>query len=411
MQHVFISYVKENKPEVDRLYEKLKASGIELWIDRKNLRVGSDWENVVRTAIRNGSFFIACFSKEFNNRDRSFMNEELVVAIEEIRMRPSDLTWFIPIKLNKCEIPNTDIGRGKTLRNLHYLKLYEDREGTIQHIIKVIQDKFPEIGFVRTTDNRMIHRSVRPEFEKGFEYQQRGHKATTPEEKHRCYQKSIDCYDNVLKQQDDIFEAYFNRGNAYYNIGVYDKAIESYTKAIEIQPTLVDAFFNRGMVYHKLGKLYPAIADYNDAIDIQPDHVDAHYCRSNAFAANNEHEKAIAGYTRTIELKPNHANAYYNRGVSFGYIEELDSLMADYDRAIDLKPDYAQAYYSRGIVWLIMANLEKARRDLKVAKNMRYVASNSDFGGVGSVNKIEQLVGYRLPYDIAAMLKDIYSNK
>jgi hypothetical protein len=33
---------------------------------------------------------MACFSKEYNERDETYMNEELTIAIDKLRKRPSD---------------------------------------------------------------------------------------------------------------------------------------------------------------------------------------------------------------------------------------------------------------------------------------------------------------------------------
>jgi hypothetical protein len=52
------------------------------------------------------------------------MNEELTTAIDELRRRPTDRTWFIPILLSECEIPDRSIGGGETLRNLQAVTLY-----------------------------------------------------------------------------------------------------------------------------------------------------------------------------------------------------------------------------------------------------------------------------------------------
>ena len=67
MQHVFISYVSENIETVDKLCETLKSHGIKVWLDRNDIDPGSRWKQAIRKAIREGAFFIACFSKEYNN--------------------------------------------------------------------------------------------------------------------------------------------------------------------------------------------------------------------------------------------------------------------------------------------------------------------------------------------------------
>jgi hypothetical protein len=66
------------------------------------------------------------------------MSEELKIAIEELHRRPVDKVWFIPVKLNECEIPNIDIRGDETLRTLQYVDLHEDWETGIQRLLNAI---------------------------------------------------------------------------------------------------------------------------------------------------------------------------------------------------------------------------------------------------------------------------------
>ncbi len=139
MSHVFISYVNENWEAVDKICIKLKSHGIQVWLDKDEIKPGTRWKQAIRGAIRDGAFFIACFSEEYNKRDKTYMNEELTFAIEELRRRPTDRVWFIPVKLNECEIPDRDIGGGETLKDLQYVELYKDWDNSLQRIVDVIQ--------------------------------------------------------------------------------------------------------------------------------------------------------------------------------------------------------------------------------------------------------------------------------
>ena len=138
MKHVFISYCHENKSDVDRLCQALASQGIHIWLDRDNIGPGTPWKQAIQQAIQHGDFFIACFSTEASARNQTYMNEELKVAIEELHRRPVDKVWFIPVKLNECEIPNIDIGGGETLRALQYIDLHENWETGIQRLLNTI---------------------------------------------------------------------------------------------------------------------------------------------------------------------------------------------------------------------------------------------------------------------------------
>jgi len=139
MSHVFISYVRENQEEVDRLCDELTKHGINIWLDRNDIAPGTRWKQAIRRAIREGAFFIACFSEEYSARSMTYMNEELIEAIEILRQRSIDQPWFIPVKLSDCEIPHRDIGAGETLRDLQWVDLYAAWEAGIQRIVGVIQ--------------------------------------------------------------------------------------------------------------------------------------------------------------------------------------------------------------------------------------------------------------------------------
>ena len=171
MERVFISYVSENTETVDQLCQELKSHGIQVWRDRDNIAPGLRWKREIRRAIQQGAFFIACFSKEYDERGRTYMNEELTIAIEELRQRPVDQAWFIPVKLNECEIPDRDIGGGETLQAFQHVNLYEDWNGSIQSILKVVQPASSETVTNTGTAEQRIDQNARAEFSQGLAYQ------------------------------------------------------------------------------------------------------------------------------------------------------------------------------------------------------------------------------------------------
>ena len=138
MRYVFVSYVREDYEIVDHLCDVLLAFDIQVWLDKNQLKPGHRWADEIRRAIQDGAFFIACFSRAYNERLRTYMNEELTLAIEELRLRPTSQAWFIPVLLDDCEIPDRSIGGGETLRSLQWVKLYEDWNDGVERILSVI---------------------------------------------------------------------------------------------------------------------------------------------------------------------------------------------------------------------------------------------------------------------------------
>ena len=138
MEYVFISYVRENAELVDRLASALRKAGVGVWLDREKILPGQRWRTVIKTAIKEGAFFIACFSHESAARDRTYMNEELTLAIEELRLRPAHRSWFLPVLLAGGEIPERSIGGGETLGDLQHVNLDDDWNSGVSRLISII---------------------------------------------------------------------------------------------------------------------------------------------------------------------------------------------------------------------------------------------------------------------------------
>ncbi|MGI5187310.1 toll/interleukin-1 receptor domain-containing protein [Promicromonospora sp. CA-289599] len=130
-KHVFISYVHEDSPRVDELCKVLTAAQIPYWRDRKDLGPGDAWKQKIRNAIQSGSLvFLACFSEQSVAKAKSYMNEELTLAAEELRLRAPGRPWLIPLRLDSVEMPQWDLGAGRTLDDFNRVDLFGDDYAT-----------------------------------------------------------------------------------------------------------------------------------------------------------------------------------------------------------------------------------------------------------------------------------------
>ena len=124
--HAFISYVHEDHERVNRLQTALEGVGIRVWRDTANLWPGQDWKIEIRNAITGGSLaFIACFSENTAARVTSYQNEELVLAVEQMRLRPPGHAWLIPVRFAECATPEFELGPGRTLDSLQRIDLFD----------------------------------------------------------------------------------------------------------------------------------------------------------------------------------------------------------------------------------------------------------------------------------------------
>jgi hypothetical protein len=130
--HVFLCYAREDAHHADGLQRELEAWGIRVWRDTADLWPGQDWRARIRQAITdNALVFLACFSRQSGGRARSYQNEELLLAVDEFRLRQFGAIWLVPVRFEDCQVPALELGAGRTLAGLQRADLFgepADRE-------------------------------------------------------------------------------------------------------------------------------------------------------------------------------------------------------------------------------------------------------------------------------------------
>ena len=138
--HAFLSYVRQDSTQVERLQRALQEAGIPVWRDKTDLWPGEDWQAKIREAITDDALaFIACFSGNSLARIKSYQNEELALAVEQLRLRQPEQPWLIPVRFDDCQIPERDLGGGRRLSSLHWIDLFGDAfdEGTARLVAAI----------------------------------------------------------------------------------------------------------------------------------------------------------------------------------------------------------------------------------------------------------------------------------
>ena len=375
MQHAFISYVHENQETVNRLYHNLTSRGIHVWLDRNKIKPGARWKSAIQEAIQEGASFIACFSKEYNDRDKTYMNEELIVATEVLRQQhhTPDKVWFIPVKLNECEIPEHRTGGGDTFKDFQYVELYKDWDLGIQHLLE----------------------SISPETAEAEKHLRIGNVKA----KQGDCEGAISDYDQALCLTPNFPIAYYHRGIAKHNMGQYSDAISDFDQALALKPDFADvcaarkktmqikttetslrsqnthaqkeqpasktvpdpvasprdpglayAYYQQGLKKEQIDQHKTAVNDYDEAIRLDPNKVLYYSQRASLNGKLGRFEAALADYDILIHLNPNDAGHYYGRGCAKQGLEQYESAIADYDEAIRLAPNEARYYSQRASI-------------------------------------------------------------
>jgi hypothetical protein len=127
--HAFLSYCQDDAVHADRLQRALTAAGIPVWRDTAAVWPGDDKRLIIRSAIADRALaFLACFSRLSQTRTIGSHNEELGMALEQLRLRMPGQPWLIPVRFGDCAVPDIDIGFGRTLSSLATADLFGSAE-------------------------------------------------------------------------------------------------------------------------------------------------------------------------------------------------------------------------------------------------------------------------------------------
>ncbi|MCY3740490.1 MAG: tetratricopeptide repeat protein [Candidatus Poribacteria bacterium] len=414
MKPIFLSYVRENEEIVDKFCQELISRGLKVWLDRQDLNPGSRWKQEIRKAIREGAFFVACFSKEQNKSDKTYMNEELTIAIDELRQKPSERIWFIPVKLNRCKIPDRNIGGGETLRDLHYINLYKDWDVGIQSILKVVQPEPSGPTKHENTSGNRVDSNTATDFSEGcidqdstnaentFDTEKRdnnakkvtenslkgfitySHEDTAAKEELRKRLAVMEeknelttWHDGEITAGDEWYED-ISKNLAEADILLYlvsaaslaskncnKELAEALTADIKVIPIILE---HCDWQQHKLSdfEVLPLkgkpISQWEDPSEGWQNVVDG--IRA---AINKMQVQAKPSVHITPEEMETLSNVKLQQGNFLMMVKQMDQAIAAYSRAIELNPKLAEVYNNRGIVYAEKGELDCAIDDYEKA--------------------------------------------
>lgn len=196
------------------------------------------------------------------------------------------------------------------------------------------------------------------------------------------YQGAIAEYNRAISQGIASYDAYHERGKAYYEMENYEAALADFIQVIQLNPNFARSYIGRGVVYYELGETEKAIADYNQAIRLEPNHATAYNNRGVYYRDLGELAEAITDFNQAIRLDPNYAYAYVNRGIAYNYLGEIENAHADFEQAIHSDPNNAVIYRNRGVFHMGLGETRKAIADYDQAIHLdpSYAIAYTDRG-------------------------------
>lgn len=212
--------------------------------------------------------------------------------------------------------------------------------------------------------------------------------------------------DLAIELNPSFAEAYFERGQLYYDRKQYFNAANDYASALQHDyeyPIVTN--YNLGLAYFQQDEFAQAIEAFNTAIELDSDYESAYYWRGRSYAESYQYSEGVTDMLQAIEkgydqleyayfwIAKAHAEAenyesairyynisithtaddcekyscwidYNNRGVASYWLADYETAIDDYTSAIQANPDqYPLAFQNRGNAYEKLDNLTSALSD------------------------------------------------
>jgi len=161
------------------------------------------------------------------------------------------------------------------------------------------------------------------------------------------WDKSIEDYNQAIKI-DPHYKYYNARGLAYRMMGNFKLAKQDFEKVLSLQPKdayakeqlkeMTDECFQRGNKYFNDGLFDQAIVEFSQLISLEANHLKAYEFRGEAYQRKLQWDKSIEDYNQAIKIDP--CYKYFNaRGLAYRMMGDLKLAKQDFKKVLSLKPD------------------------------------------------------------------------
>ena len=144
---VFLSYASEDVSAAERIASALRAAGIEVWIDKSELRGGDAWDQSIRKQIKACALFIPIISRHAHDRIEGYFRLEWKLAVDRSHLIAPDQAFLLPVAVD--DTPQSDERIPDRFRELQwtYLPAGETTPGFIERVRRLL----PATGPVKPT--------------------------------------------------------------------------------------------------------------------------------------------------------------------------------------------------------------------------------------------------------------------
>lgn len=150
---------------------------------------------------------------------------------------------------------------------------------------------------------------------------------------------AIDLLETYLLYEENDSQAWADLGEAMYKNGMLEKALKALDKAIDIDDELAEAYLNRGFVYLEMEEGQAAVNDFFEARSLTPDSFAANLAMGRALWLAGRTNDAVRQISSSQELATSDnelAQIYYWRAMIFAEVGNIPAAVKDWEALLAL---------------------------------------------------------------------------
>ena len=106
---VFLSYASQDAEAAARICEALRAAGVEVWLDKSELRGGDAWDAQIKKHIHDCALFIPVVSAQTNARSEGYFRREWKQATRRLEDMADDVAFLVPVVIDETREPDARV--------------------------------------------------------------------------------------------------------------------------------------------------------------------------------------------------------------------------------------------------------------------------------------------------------------
>jgi tetratricopeptide (TPR) repeat protein len=162
------------------------------------------------------------------------------------------------------------------------------------------------------------------------------------------------------------------------NLTQHVEGLRAYQEALRLQPDLAEAWHRLGLAHAQIHEYTEAVGALREAVRLRPAHAAVWVDLGASLAQLDRHPEVVEAFREALRLRPDDASAWFALGAACAHPEVRRYTDAEdaYRRTVALRPDLAEAWLALGSVCLKRRSLGHddggdAVRSLREAVSLR----------------------------------------